>query len=92
MPWVYAASAIDEISSTTVPPSAEDFSPPVCGSSFRLRNSPHSGDSHRNCESANRPGTSETAEIAKGTASLAVSFLWTPLLEKVAPVTSIKNA
>ena len=38
------------------PTLAEDVSPPVCGSSFDLRNSSRSGSSHRNCESADRSG------------------------------------
>ena len=50
-------ASVDEISSTTITDSAEDVSPPVCGSSFGLRNSSRSGSSHRNCESANSSGT-----------------------------------
>jgi hypothetical protein len=62
MPQVYAECEVDEISSTTITDSLEDVSPPVCGSSFGLRNSSRSGSSHRNRESADSPRASETAE------------------------------
>ena len=61
------------ISSKTIADFAENVSPAVCGSSFDLRNRSRSGSSHRNGESADSSGTSETAESDARTAPPAPS-------------------
>jgi hypothetical protein len=55
--------ALNGVSSKTIADFAQNVSPAVCGSSFRLRNSSRSGSSHRNGESADCSGTSSSAEI-----------------------------
>ena len=63
MPPGLGECALNRVSSKTFADFAENVSPAVCGSSFRLRNSSRSGSSHRNGESADCSGTSESAEI-----------------------------
>ena len=54
----WANARLMRVSSKTIADFAENVSPPVCGSSFGLRNSSRSGSSHRNGESADCSGTS----------------------------------
>jgi RNA polymerase sigma factor (sigma-70 family) len=64
----WANARLIESAARLSPIFAENVSPAVCESSFSLRNSSCSGSSHRNCESANSPRASETAESDARTA------------------------
>ncbi len=78
MPQVVAECALDRVSSQAITDFAENIPPEVCGSPFRLGNSPCPGSSRRNGESADSSGTSETAEIDTRNGSPAISFLSAP--------------